>query len=121
MRQGGQISGLVSLMTIFCSLSLCVFAILTLASADRERRLSEQTAQRAAAYYAAECAVVERLSALNPASGESVTLTEPVGESLSLVVEAVGRDGHWTVRRWQTVYSATWEPEEFIELWNGDA
>ena len=118
MRQGGQISGLVSLMTIFCSLSLCVFAILTLASADRERQLTEQTAQRAAAYYAAECAVMERLSA---ASGDTVTLTEPVGDSLSLVVEAVRRDGRWTILRWQTVYSGTWEPDEFMELWGGDA
>ncbi len=119
MRQGGQVSGLVSLMTILCSLSLCVFAILTLASANREKRLTELTAQRTAAYYAAECAVADRLAALNPAPGESVTLTEPVGDSLTLVVEAVSRDGHWTVLRWQTVYSGTWEPEEFMEVWDG--
>lgn len=119
MRRGGQVSGLVSLMTILCSLSLCVFAVLTLASADRERRLTELTAQRTAAYYAAEYALVQRLSALNPASGGSVTLTEPVGDSLTLTAEAVSRNGHWTVIRWQTVYSGTWEPDELMNLWDG--
>lgn len=121
MRRGGQVSGLVSLMTILCSLSLCVFAILTLAAANREKRLTELTAQRTAAYYAAECAVVDRLAALNPASGGRVTLTEPAGDSLTLVAEALGQNGHWTILRWQTVYSGTWEPEEFIEVWGGGA
>lgn len=121
MRQGGQISGLASLMTILCSLSLCVFAILTLASAERERRLTELTAQRTAAYYAAECAIVERLAELDPTSVGGVALKEPVGDSMTLEAEAVNQDGRWVIRRWRTVYSGPWEPQEFMEVWDGGA
>ena len=47
MRRGGSVSGAVSLVMIFCILCLVIFSVLTLATADREYRLSEMTARNA--------------------------------------------------------------------------
>lgn len=123
MRQGGQISGLLSLMTIFCSLSLCVFAILTLASADRERRFAELNERRAAAYYAADCEAVRKLASLDLHSvseGERTAIAVPIGDNLTLYVEAERRNDQLAILRWQTAYTGGWEPEETIEVWAPD-
>ena len=122
MRNGGQVSGLVSLLTIFCALSLCVFAILTLSSAERERRFTELNVQRAASYYEANRKAVEYVASLDPAEvpeqGTAV-FTVPDGEELTLRVELRNQNGKLEILRWQTLYSGNWEPEEYIEVWSG--
>ena len=64
MRRGGSVSGAVSLVMIFCVLCLVVFSTLTYVTADRERQLSELTAQRAEAYYAADAEATRIVAAL---------------------------------------------------------
>ena len=64
MKRGGGVSGAVSLVMIFCVLCLAVFAVLTLATADRERNLAQLTAQRAEAYYEADRQATEVLAAM---------------------------------------------------------
>ena len=65
MKRGGGVSGAVSLVMIFCVLCLAVFAVLTLATADREAKLAEMTARSAADYYEADHRAVEIAAALH--------------------------------------------------------
>lgn len=140
MKRGG-VSGAVSLVMIFCVLCLAVFAVLTLATADREAKLTAVTAQNAADYYAADAAAVEIVAALRDgrtlpmdveiehvfseyADGPAQTaaFSVPVGEDQTLRVEVQLMDkGQKTCKilRWQTEYTGEWEPEEYMDLWDG--
>ncbi len=123
MRRGGQISGIVSLVMIFCALCLCVFAVLTLSTADRERALSDRTAEQAAAYYEADRIAVEQVAALNGADysdGERVVFSVPVGETQTLEVEVQQYRGQFKILRWQAVYSGSWTTDDHIEVWSGN-
>lgn len=120
MRRGGSVAGLVSLVMIFCAVCLCIFAVLTLSAADRERALSDQTAEQAAAYYAADRAATEHVAALSEApEGETRTFSFPAGtdRTLEVLVRREGRE--WVILRWQTVFTGSWETDDTLELWGG--
>ena len=127
MSRGGQVSGLVSLAVVFVALCLCMFAVLALTTADRERALSERTAAQAEEYYAADRAAVawvaERRAAL---AGE--TLPEgyeearafPVGGTRTLEVLLRQDNGTLRVAAWRTLYTGDWETDDTIEVWSGN-
>lgn len=141
MKRGGNVSGAVSLVMIFCVLCLAVFAVLTLATADRERNLAELTARSAENYYAADRQAVEIAAALLEGgtpetdieiehtffnypggSAEAASFTVPVSDEQGLEVELLLRDldGSFKVLRWQTMYTGGWETDDTLELWSGD-
>lgn len=123
MKRGGQVSGVVSLVMIFCSLCLCVFAVLTFASADRERVMCEMTARSAGEYYAADYEAVKEAAAVKAkglSAGESVVIEKPVGADQTLVAEIRGTDTGARVVRWQTVFTGDWETEDTIQVWDGN-
>lgn len=131
MKRGGGVSGAVSLVMIFCVLCLAVFAVLTLATADREAKLAEMTAQNAADYYEADRRAVEVAAALQRGesvsaditvtwSGDVASFTVPIGEDQSLdaaVRVQVGKPCE--ILRWRTVYTGAWEPDEYLNVWDG--
>ena len=130
MRKSGGVSGAVSLVMIFCVLCLAVFSVLTLATVDRESKLSEMTAKNAAEYYRADYDATVIAAALRNGDptpegveivrdGDTASFLLPVGESLGLDVALSVRDGACEILRWQTVYTGEWEPEEFLNLWDG--
>ena len=139
MKRGGSVSGAVSLVMIFCVLCLAVFAVLTLATAERERGLSELSAQRAAEYYEADRRAVEIAAAL--AAGETpddvsvesavstgpsgtvreASFTLPAGGDLLLEVRLeIDEGGKISVLCWRTVYAGDWDVDDTITLWDGD-
>ncbi len=123
MRRGGQISGIVSLVMIFCALCLCVFAVLTLSAADREHTLSERTAERTAAYYEADRIAAEKVAALNSRDypdGTRVVFSVPAGDTQTLEVEVQKDRGQFKILRWQTVFSGSWTTDAHIEVWSGN-
>ncbi len=139
MKRGGSVSGAVSLVMIFCVLCLAVFAVLTLATAERERGLSELSAQRAAEYYAADRRAVEIAAALaageipegveletTVSAGPAGTVREeafslPAGGDLMLEVRLeISEAGEISVLCWRTVYSGGWDVDDTITLWDGD-
>ena len=129
MKRGG-VSGAVSRVMIFCGLCLAVFAVLTIATADREAKLTAMTAQNAADYYEADAIAVQAVAALWEGGtlpdgvevtqkGDAVSFSIPIGESQALEVEVSLERGACRILRWQTVYTGEWEPEEFMDLWDG--
>lgn len=132
MRRGGGVSGAVSLVMIFCVLCLAVFSVLTLSTAVRERDLSELTAQRAREYYEADRKAVETLAALaegretdvdvtysGTGDGTQVDFGVDAGGTQTLVVSAVYTEDGWRILTWKTVYTADWEMDTTITLWDG--
>ena len=127
----GGVSGAVSLVMIFCVLCLAVFSVLTYATADRESRLSEMTAGNAADYYRADYEATAIAAALRsgaplPADvdiawdGDTASFCIPIGDSLGLDVALSVHGGACEILRWQTVYTGSWEPDEFLDLWDGN-
>lgn len=132
MRKGGGVSGAVSLVMIFSVMCLTVFSVLTLATADREYKLSEMTAWNAAEYYRADRNATVITAALKnggslPADiyaeivwdGDTASFQLPMGDSQALDVALSVRGGSYEILRWQTVYTGSWEPDEFLDLWDG--
>ena len=122
MKRSGQINGIVTLVMIFCALCLCIFAVLTYASAERESRLSALGAQRAAQYYEADAQAAEKLAALAEeglAVGETVRLSFPIGETQTLLVEARRTDTGFAILRWQSKFTGDWETDDSIKVWSG--
>ena len=127
MSRGGQVSGLVSLAVVFIALCLCMFAVLALSTADRERTLSERTAAQAEEYDAADRAAVawfaERRAAL---AGEALpegyeeARSFPVGRTRTLEAAIRQEEGALRVVLWRTVYTGTWETDDRIEVWSGN-
>ena len=131
MKKSGGVSGAVSLVMIFCVLCLTVFSVLTLAAADRESKLSKMTARNAAEYYRADRDATVIAAALRnggplPADvevvweGDTASFRLPVGDTLGLDVALSVQGGAYEILRWQTVYSGSWEPDEFLNLWDGN-
>ena len=133
MRKSGGVSGAVSLVMIFCVLCLAVFSVLTLATADREARLSEMTARSAAEYFSADYDATLIAAALQNGAplpvdldvdivwtGDTASFLLPVGDSLGLDVAVSVHDGTCEILRWRTVYTGSWEPDEFLNLWGGE-
>ena len=136
MRRSGGVSGAVSLVMIFCVLCLAVFSVLTLATADRESKLSEMTARSAAEYYQADRDATVIVAALQNGSetslpaelddvniawdGDTASFLLPMGDSLGLDVAVSVHGGTYEILRWQTVYTGSWEPNEYLDLWNGN-
>lgn len=121
MRRGGSVSGAVSLVMIFCVLCLAVFATLTYATADRERRLAELTALRAAEYYAADREATLALSeALRNGERGTWEFSTPVNDTQELHVSAeLSENGDCRILNWSMGYAGSWDAEDTIELWDG--
>lgn len=131
MKRGGGVSGAVSLVMIFCVLCLAVFAVLTLATADREAKLAEMTARSASNYYEADRRAVEVVAALQRGepvpeditvtwSGDVASFTVPIGEDQSLDAAVRVQDGNpCEILRWRTAYTGAWEPDEYLNVWDG--
>ena len=134
MKKSGGVSGAVSLVMIFCVMCLAVFSVLTLATADRESKLSEMAAQSAAEYYQADynatviVAALKNGSPLPPGLDVDITWDRdngtasfllPVGDSQGLDVAVSLQNGEYEILRWQTVYTGSWEPDNFLVLWDG--
>ena len=130
-RKSGGVSGVVSLVMIFCVLCLAVFSVLTLATADREAKLSEMTARNAAEYYQADYTATAIAAALSHGGplptdvnvawdGNTASFRLPMGDVLGLDVAISVRDGSYEILRWQTVYTGNWEPSGYLGLWDGN-
>ena len=115
-----------SLLVIFAVLCLTVFAMLSLSTAQAERRLSDASAAAVLAYYAADLEAEEIFARLRAGeqvdavthTGSTYSYGCPISEYQTLKVELEKTDGAWTVLRWQVEANPP-QAEQALPVWNG--
>lgn len=123
----GPVVGGSSLLVIFAVLCLTVFALLGLSAVQADLRLSDGAVRAVTDYYRADCEAEELFARLRggelpPAvvrTGENYSYACPISETQELQVELSHEDGNWTVLRWQAVYTAEWEADQSLNVWDG--
>lgn len=116
-----------SLLVIFAVLCMTVFALLSLSTAQAEKRVADAAAQAVTEYYAADLQAQEIFARLK--AGQSVGGVQKeenrffyschISEHQLLAVELEYADGNWTVLRWQVVASVGTE-NGILPVWNGN-
>ena len=115
-----------SLLVIFAVLCMTVFALLSLRTAQAEKRVSDAAAQAVTRYYAADLQAQEIYARLK--NGETVDgvgeegnrlfYTCPISANQVLAVELERNEGKFTVLRWQVVAGAEIE-NGTLPVWDG--
>lgn len=103
--------GATTLFVIFAALCLTVFSLLTLSTADAERRLAASAAQAAADYYAADCEAERIFAELRAgkippevtAEGNRCSYVCPISDTLFLHVDLIRTESGWSILQWQAV------------------
>lgn len=126
-------TGLITILMVFMLLCLITFAVLTLSSARADLRYSEQTAERARNYYAAELRASQRLKEIDEElqatynekevnAREQICFTEVIDETSMLEVKLQLCEGkeddrkRYRIESWQTVSTAEWNPDETLPV-----
>ena len=114
--QGGS-----SLMVIFGVLCLVVFAVLTLSAAQAGEKLQYASLEAANAYYAADNAAQEKIAELRE-NKEDGTHDFAIGVTDRQTLEvSVKIDGNkYEILRYQTVYTADWQSDDSLLIWDGN-
>lgn len=115
-----------SLLVIFAVLCLTVFALLSLSTAQAEKRMSDASAQALTAYYAADLEAEQIFARLR--AGENVPGAQknaglysyscPISEQQILEVELENKENTWRVCRWQVI-ARSGAVSETLPVWNG--
>ena len=116
-----------SLLAAFAVLTLTVFALLSLATAQAEQRLAESSYRAITEYYAADLQAEEVFARLRqgqqPADvqqeGNRYRYSCPISESQTLFVELEHTQEGWQVQRWQAV-AAQQEEKTGQNVWEGN-
>ena len=116
-----------SLLVIFAVLCLTVFALLALSTVQAGERLSVRSAQAVSDYYDADLRAEQILARIRAGEcPEGVTAQDgrydysvPMTEAQMLEVSVQLEEDGYTVLRWQTVYTADWQPDTSLDLWDG--
>ena len=116
-----------ALLAIFALLTLCVFALLSLATVLAEKRLSEAAAHSVESYYAAEYQAEEVFAQLkNGQIPESVTEKEgiwqyivPISENQWLITEFEHTDDTWQILGRKTYARGDQPIDEHLPVWTG--
>lgn len=137
MKQNPVGLGVASLILIFSVLCLAIFAILTLASANREQSLTEKLKTSTAAYYEADSRAVEIEAKLRAAivqgevpesidgipitvTGETVSYNCPIDQRRALSITLTRDGGALRVIAWREMNVADWTPQEGVDVWKGE-
>ena len=118
-----------SLLVVFAVLCLTVFALLSLATVQADRRLADSAVQGVADYYAADCKAQELLARLRFGEtpeevwtdGSLCGYTIPISDTQELQVEVeIRTTNDYTILRWQAVPIGEWGLDEGLDLWDGE-
>ena len=117
-----------SLLVIFAVLCLTVFAVLSLTQAQADRRLAQNSWSAVTGYYRADCQAQEILSQLRDgerpdgvtAEGNSVfSYACPISDTQTLEVRVSLAGEDYEILTWQAVFTADWQADEDLDLWDG--
>lgn len=117
-----------SLLVIFAVLCLTIFAFLGLGTVQAGERLSDAAAESVQNYYAADTAAEEILAQIRSGvlpdevekEGDVYTYTCAVSEKQMLCITAEVSEETYHILRWQTISTADWNPDNTIDIWDGD-
>ncbi len=130
-----------SLLVVFAVLALTVFALLSLSTVRADVRLGDAAAQAVSGYYEADCKAQEILARLRNGekapeevelalfiaervdSGETYyEYAVPISDTQELQAEVLvdPADGSYSVLRWQAVAVGEWEPDDSLNVWDGE-
>lgn len=120
--------GGISLLAAFAVLCLTVFALLSLAMVQAQKRLADASFETMAGYYEADCEALRILAILREGEiPESVTFNDdvyfyecPISESQSLKVEVRFGESNYEILRWQSVPEGDDSEESNLDLWDGE-
>ena len=85
------------------------------------------TARNAAEYYQADYEATVIVAALQNGTnldveidwdGDTASFLLPIGDSLGLDVAVTVHNGTYEILRWQTVYTDSWEPNDYLNLFD---
>ena len=131
MREGKRAPTVVggsSLLVIFAVLCLTVFAVLSLAQGQADRRLAQSSWSAVTGYYQADCQAQEILSQLRAGErpdgvteeGENVfSYACPISDAQTLEVRVRLTGENYEILSWQAVFTADWQADEDLDLWDG--
>lgn len=127
-RNPAPIVGGSSLLVIFAVLCLTVFAMLSLTQAQADRRLAQNSWSAVTGYYRADCQAQEILSQLRAgerpdsvtAEGEGVfSYACPISDAQTLEVRVRLAGESYEILAWRAVFTADWQADEDLDLWDG--
>lgn len=117
-----------SLLVIFAVLCLTVFAMLSLTQAQADRRLARNSWSAVTGYYRADCQAQEILAQLRAGErpqgvteeGENVfSYACPISDAQTLEVRVRLTGESHEILSWQAVFTADWQADEDLDLWDG--
>ena len=117
-----------SLLVIFAVLCLTVFAMLSLTQAQADRRLAQNSWSAVTGYYQADCQAQEILAQLRAGErpqgvteeGENVFFYVcPISDAQTLEVRVRLTGEGYEILSWQAVFTADWQADEDLDLWDG--
>ncbi len=117
--------GVSSLLVIFATLCLVVFALLSVATARSQITFSQNNRNSVSAYYQADARAQQILARLRAGEmpGEvteqsgKITYACAISEGQALTVEIEKET--YQILRWQVVTTADWESDDRIPVWTG--
>lgn len=127
-RNPAPIVGGSSLLVIFAVLCLTVFAMLSLTQAQADRRLAQNSWSAVTGYYQADCQAQEILSQLRAGErpqgvteeGENVfSYACPISDAQTLEVRVRLAGERYEILAWRAVFTADWQADEDLDLWDG--
>lgn len=116
-----------SLLVIFASLCLTVFALLSISTAQAEVRLGEKSRAAVTDYYLADARAEELLACLRRGEiPEEVTVQDgyytyicPISDSQGLSVAVAIQEDDYQILRWQVISTTQWVPDDRLPVWTG--
>jgi hypothetical protein len=106
---------------------MTTFAVMSLATAQADRRTSEASAKAISDYYEADSQAEKILARLRggevPAGvvreGGTYSYSVAVSNTQRLDVQVYRQNGSWRVLRWQEVSTEKWKADTHLNVWDG--
>lgn len=116
-----------ALLVIFAVLCLTTFAMMSLATVQADRRLTEAAADAVGAYYSADTRAEEILARIRggeiPAgvavSGQIYTYSTKISGTQKLRVKIRIEGEAYAVLEWEAVSTVKWKPDDTLRVWDG--
>ena len=137
-RGGGITPGVISLVVIFVVLAICIFAVLSLVTAQTENKLAKATVGALEDYYKADYTAArvfedarqkfqsgDHLDAIAQALNleyEDGVLSAgfAVGDKQVLYMALREQGGSLVAASWQLLRIEDWNPDDTIDVWDGE-